>query len=152
MGFRLMLGYTSSLGKGVFYNCLAGADMAKGMLSIALVVFVDIPLYRCMCVQAAGQNYASFVGEQCMSMIPSSRKAFWQKTLFAASTAQESGVESMCKLYLQGIEEQTFGAFDSWTKNAELSAEFLASFLDEILAPNKGKTISWREFKKTREL
>ena len=142
MGFRLMLGYTSSLGKGVFYNCLAGADMAKGMLSIALVVFVDIPLYRCMCVRAAGQNYVSFVGEECMSMIPSSRKAFWQKTMFAASTTStgEADVQNMCKLYLQGIEEQTFGAFDSWTTNAELSAEFLASFLDEVLVPNKGKT------------
>ena len=141
MGFRLMLGYTSSLGKGVYYNCLAGADMAKGMLSVALVVFVDIPLYRCMCVNAAGQNYESFVGEECMSMIPSSRKAFWQKTMYAASNAnvEGNGVESMCKLYLQGIEEQTFGAFDPWTKHAELSAEYLASFLDEVLVPSKGK-------------
>ena len=84
-GIRLMLGYQTSLGQGVYYNCLAGIDMTQGVMSLASTLFVDVPLYRCLCVHAAGQEYIPYVYTHCAPLIPATRKAFWQNTLAAAS-------------------------------------------------------------------
>ena len=39
---------------------------------------MDVPLYRCMCVQPGGEDYLAYVSSRCAQYIPSQRKAFWQ--------------------------------------------------------------------------
>ena len=134
-GIRLMLGYETALGQGVFYNCLAGMDMTQGMMRLASTLFVDVPLYRCLCVQAAGQDYLPYVYAHCTSLIPSTRKAFWQNTLAAANSAGGGGLPSMCAAYLDGIEEQALNAFDDWARDSQQSATIIASVFDEIFVP-----------------
>jgi hypothetical protein len=135
-GVRLMVGYDSQLGRGLFYSCMAAADMPAGMLRVASTLFADVPLYRCLCVYPAGLNYLDYVRAECPPYIPPTRKAYWQALVVAANSGADGGVSGMCRTYLEGIESQALGAFDEWLVHADQSATALASFLDELLVPN----------------
>ena len=102
VGARFMAGYSSQLGLWLHYNCLAGlrallpgffltvifyllliifaagADLVRSTLVLGATLAVDVPLYRCMCVQPGGEDYLAYVSSRCAQYIPSQRKAFWQ--------------------------------------------------------------------------
>ena len=77
-GLRLMMGYDSPLGQWLYYNCLTGADLLQSTLMLGSTLFVDVTLYRCLCVHPGGQDYLAYVYSNCADYIPSSRKAYWQ--------------------------------------------------------------------------
>ena len=37
----------------------------------------DAPLYRCLCVYPAGEDYLTYVNGACPQYIPATRKAYW---------------------------------------------------------------------------
>ena len=135
LGLRVMLGYSGSLGKALYYNCMAGQQMLNGMMSMSMSVLVDVPLYRCLCVNAAGTDYADFVQQNCMALVPPSRKGFWQLTMSRVASAQ--GMQSVCTDYSAAIETKMYGAFDEWKRQALFSAQSVASLLDDLFAPSK---------------
>jgi hypothetical protein len=130
-----MVGYSSQLGRALYYNCLAGTELLRGTLELASVVLVDALLYRCLCVHPGGQDYLEYVQAQCVSYIPPSRKAYWHALLGAAASGADGGVPTMCKTFLNGIEEQLLGVFDPWFEHAEASVTAMGSLLDELLVP-----------------
>ena len=129
VGLRWMLGYTSQLGRYVYYNCMAGADLARATLMLGDTFFVDMLLYRCLCVSPSGQDYLAYTLAHCADYIPATRMGYWQSTLAAAA---DGGVTAMCRLYLSGIESQTYGLFDPWLVDATASVEALGSVLNEL--------------------
>ena len=133
LGLRIMLGYSGSLGKALYYNCMAGQQMLNGMMSMAMTVLVDVPLYRCLCVHSAGVDYMEHVEQNCMALVPPSRKGFWQLTMAAAETGSQMQV--ICTNYSAAIEIKTYGAFDEWKRQAIFSAESVASLLDNLFSP-----------------
>ena len=60
-GVRLMVGYNTQLGQALYWNCRAGADTAPAMLQLLTTLIADRPLYRCLCVHPAGEDYLSYV-------------------------------------------------------------------------------------------
>lgn len=125
-GIRLMIGYGSSLGAAVYYNCLAAAEMPRGVWTVALTMFVDMGLYRCLCVNPVGQEYISYTFQNCEYLISSNRKGLWQNIL------STQNVNRVCAQYSTDIERQMFGAFDTWTKYSFLASEAITSVLDEF--------------------
>ena len=87
-GLRWMLGYTTKLSQWVYHNCMAGAELSRAMLVLGDTFFVDMMLYRCLCVTASGQDYAAYVVANCAAYIPPTRKAQWQATMAAAAGGQ----------------------------------------------------------------
>ena len=83
-----MFGYSTNFGKGIYYNCLAATSIMDGTVEMALTLFVDIPLYRCMCVNAAGQDYVQFVYEKCEYLLPSSYKNKWKTFMYNAYNSE----------------------------------------------------------------
>ena len=76
-GVRLMAGYGTQLGEGLYWNCRASADVAPAMLRLLTTLFADAPLYRCLCVYPAGEDYLTYVNGACPQYIPATRKAYW---------------------------------------------------------------------------
>ena len=128
-GLRWMLGYSTQLGRYVYYNCRAGADLARATLLLGDTFFVDMLLYRCLCVSPGGQDYLAYALAHCADYIPATRMGYWQSTLAAAATG---GVPAMCRMYLSGIENQTYSLFDPWLVDAMASVEALGSVLNEL--------------------
>ena len=135
MGLRIMLGYSGALGKALYYNCMAGQQMLNGMMSVSMTVLVDVPLYRCLCVNSAGTDYADYAQRYCMSLVPPSRKGFWQLTM--SSVASARAMQGVCTDYSAAIEAKMYGAFDEWKRQALFSADSVASLLDDLFAPSK---------------
>ena len=134
-GLRLMVGYSTQLGRALYYNCVAGPELLRGTLELASVVMVDAVLYRCLCVYPGGEDYLTYVRAQCVSFIPPSRKAFWAETLEAAASGANGGVPTMCRTFVEGITDQMLGVYDPWFADAEASLTAMGSFLDEVLVP-----------------
>ena len=136
-GLRIMLGYSGSLGKALYYNCMAGQQMIDGMMTIVLTVMVDIPLYRCLCVKPAGDSdYMGYVQAECMPLVPPTRLTFWQRTMNAITSQSSESMQTVCRNYSSGIEQQLYGAFDNWKQQAIYSADSIASVLDEFFVPD----------------
>ncbi len=77
-GMRYMLGYSSYLARGFYYNCMATVAFPRAMLSLGSILFADMALYRCLCVHPVGEDYVAYVTSQCTHYIPPSRRAMWQ--------------------------------------------------------------------------
>lgn len=131
-GMRLMFGFNSKFGKGVYYNCLAATSLIDGSIDLALSVFVELPLYKCMCISAAGEDYVQYVYQKCEYLIPANYKSKWQSFLKSAYAAQN--MQKMCENYFQSIEKQMYGAFDSWTQNSLIAVENIGSFINELIS------------------
>jgi hypothetical protein len=131
-GLRVMLGYSGSLGKALYYNCLAGQEMVSGTMKLLMLVTVDVPLYRCLCVLPAGEDYVSYVQDNCMPLVPPTRKSFWQRTMFSVTLQSSETMHTVCAAYAADIEQQMYGAFDAWKAQAIRSAESVATMLDEL--------------------
>jgi len=126
MGFRLMFGFSSSTAKALYYNCLAVAEMPRGIWTMILTIFVDMNLYRCLCVYPAGKNYAENTLERCEYLMSPNRKGLWQKLLASRS------VENLCSEYSMTIESQMYGAFNDWYALSFQAAEASTNFFDEL--------------------
>ena len=132
-GLRLMLGYSSSFAGTMYYGCMSGVAFPSAVMRLASTVFVDVALYRCLCVHPAGQDYLQYVNSSCLQLIPPTRMALWQQTLQAATTGGALGVPGMCSLYLDSLQTQAEALFDDWAFLSRQAAQNLASFMDEIL-------------------
>lgn len=126
LGYRLMIGYTSSLGAAVYYNCLAAAEMPRGVWTVALTVIVDMNLYRCLCVNPAGQEYLAYTYKNCEYLMSSNRKGLWQNILSTQS------IHQVCQQYSIDIEKQLYGAFDAWTLYGFEASDAMTSVIDEF--------------------
>jgi len=73
-GFAIMAGFSSPLGRLINHWCVAWAEFQAGMLTIASVFFVDIPLVDCVCVRSTGSNFVSYARENCWSNAPDLQK------------------------------------------------------------------------------
>lgn len=133
LGIRLMLGYSNNLAQGLYHNCMAGVAFPRAILSLVALFSIDISLYRCLCVHAAGQDYVPYVIEKCSYLISPSRRALWQQAIILNAVP-----ENICNAYLHDlIETQAVTAFDDWAMHAEDSARYLGSFLNEIFTQEK---------------
>jgi hypothetical protein len=130
-----MLGYGGSFGKALYYNCLAAEEMVGGMMTVVLSVLVDISIYRCLCVNPVGSDYMAYVQAQCITMIPPTRKDWWQRAMASVTSQSSETMVGLCKNYSSTIETQIYGAFDPWKTQAFYSADSVASLLDELFAP-----------------
>ena len=135
LGIRLMLGYTSGMAQALYYNCLSAADMMDGSVSLALVLFAEVPLYRCACVSSVGRDFSSHIQESCMQLVPAAKKPMWQR-LLAGAGGNSAGV---CASFGSDLHRQAVTAFDVWAKDSTLAAGALASFIQDILIPDSGQ-------------
>ena len=73
-GFAIMAGYQSPLGRLVNHWCVAWVEWQAGMLTMASVFFVDVPLVDCACVQSAGTAVAEYIQQHCWPNAPDLQK------------------------------------------------------------------------------
>lgn len=126
MGYRLLLGYGSSFGKAIQYVCLAAAEMPRSTWTVILTLFVDINLYRCMCINTAGQEFLKYSYENCEYLISPNRKGLWQSIL------NSNSIENVCQEFESNIQAQLYKAFDGWTSLSYEAANAITNFLDEL--------------------
>jgi len=126
MGFRLMFGYSSSTARALYYNCMAIAEMPRGLWTFILTILVDMNLYRCLCVYPAGKNYVETTFQQCEYLMSPNRKGLWQKLISTRSA------DALCEEYSKTIETQLYGAFNTWMIYSTHAAEASTNFFDEL--------------------
>ena len=129
---RMMLGYNGGVAKAVYYNCLSAVDMHAALFDMLLIATTDMPLYSCMCVQAAGEVFPDYILNTCMQWVPSARKGIWQSILYQNG----QNMNSLCAWYGEYIHDEAQHVLDPWVQDSQLAANALGSFLQDIIAPS----------------
>ena len=129
----MMRGFSSSLSRALYYNCLSAGDMGSATYKLANLFTVDAMLYRCLCVQPSTDvEYLTFVRGNCMALVPSSLKAKMLAMLRSQDELSDV-VAQQCDAYAQEIEDRALTMFDAWTTDSTQAASALGSVLSDML-------------------
>ena len=69
-GIQLLLGETNPWAELAYGSCAMGAEYYASIFRITLDLFVDVPMIKCVCKDAAGQNPRLYVQSQCAPSLP----------------------------------------------------------------------------------
>ena len=131
-GLRLMLGYSGGLPTAVYHNCIAASEMHNALFSLSVILFAEIPFYSCLCVQSSGNPFPEYILENCMEWVPAARKGMWQAIIHDSGT----NATALCQWYGDYIHTTAMHLFDDWSMESHQAATSLASFLQDLLAPD----------------
>ena len=69
-GIQLLLGESNPWAELAYGSCAMGAEYYASIFRITLDLFVDVPMIKCVCKDAAGQNPRLYVQSQCAPSLP----------------------------------------------------------------------------------
>lgn len=97
-GLRLMFGLGNPWSDLVYHQCVAGAQLVDNMMGLALTMFVEVPMAKCVCKDTSGQSILSFVRDTCALAVPPTLLP----TLYMIS-AQERGLYNLDGLACRSV-------------------------------------------------
>ena len=138
-GVQLILGYSNPWAQLAYSSCLMGAEYYASMFRIVVDLFVDIPLVKCVCVDAVGANVRAYVEGTCADALPLSARP----TLFMIVN-QIQGLSSKrfeayaCQNVINELKSTLNAELDPVFEAFEAGAEALAGVIDYTLIPFDG--------------
>ena len=64
-GLRLMFGLDNPWANVIYYECMAQTQLVDSLFSLALNIFVDIPMATCVCKDSKNQPIALYAMQTC---------------------------------------------------------------------------------------
>ena len=132
-GIKLMFGVDNPWADLLYHQCAAGAELGDGMLGLALDIFVQIPMAKCVCKDVMGRNVASLVTRKCAPPLPVSLVP----TLYAIAN-ELMGTQSLpgmaCELVLASVKGSIGGALDPFFSHQYLALDALGSSVEYVTA------------------
>ena len=138
-GLRLVLGTDNPWAALLYHQCAAAAELTGGLMGVALDVFVQVPMARCVCKQSAGADVAAFAAGTCAEGLPLALVP----TLYAiANEVRYGGIpgalyrsadELRCSAVLARVRADIAGSLDAWFEHQQLGLEALGSAADYAL-------------------
>lgn len=128
-GIKLMFGVDNPWATLLYHQCAASAELTEGLLRLTVDIFVQIPMAKCVCKDAAGQSVTRFVLERCAPSLPVSLRP----TLYAIANEASGAVPApgmTCGRVLDTVKASMTGSMDAWFENQYLSMDALASTID----------------------
>ena len=134
-GLKLMFGADNPWADFIYYNCGAGAELTRSMMRAALNMFVQIPMAKCVCKDAAGQALSTFVTERCAPILPVSLLPTLYMIVaevMAGSGAQYANLA--CPRVLERVRADISGSMDAWFDHQYKAMDALGSSIDYMTA------------------
>ena len=69
-GIKVMFGVDNPWANLLYHQCAAGAELGDNMLRLALDIFVQIPMAKCVCKDVSGRSVPSVVTRTCAPPLP----------------------------------------------------------------------------------
>lgn len=129
VGLSLAMGYTNPWARIIRTQCDAWASVPSGMLQFINVFLVDIPMAKCLCKDAQGNNFHRYATDVCLANTPDSIKP----TVQAMIDAQDLQIKSACTLVVRYTTTQMQDSFQTFFDNQFECSSNIGSSLDYML-------------------
>jgi hypothetical protein len=132
-GIKLMFGVDNPWANLLYHECAAGAELGDGMLRLALDVFVQIPMAKCVCKDVSGRSVPVQVTRKCAPPLPVSLLP----TLYAI-TNELIGTQPIrtmaCERVLESVKGSVSGALDPFFYHQFQALDALGSSVEYVTA------------------
>jgi len=132
-GIKLMFGVDNPWADLLYHQCAAGAELGDGMLGLALDIFVQIPMAKCVCKDVIGRNVAALVTSKCAPPLPVSLVP----TLYAIAN-ELMGTQPLprmaCELVLASVKGSIGSTLDPFFSHQYLALDALGSSVEYVTA------------------
>ena len=128
-GLRLMFGLDNPWSELIYQQCMAAAELTGNLKNLALNIFVQVPMAKCVCKDSAGQNVATFAAQVCAPSLPVSLVP----TLLMIVNEVATG-KPVCERVLGSVRTSISQSMDSWFVHQSRSLDALGSSVDYATA------------------
>lgn len=122
--FSIMVGYNTPLGKLTERWCTAHVEFQKGILSMAAVFFVDVPLMDCICIKSRGSVLSQYVAQKCWPDAPDMLKPFIGQLISIGSSEICSTVLKMTQSHFSESLDNFFALLESGTRELANAVDY----------------------------
>jgi hypothetical protein len=132
-GLKLIFGLDNPWSDLIYHQCASGAELTADLISLALTIFVEIPMAKCVCKDSAGQDLSSFVVQVCAPAVPVSLlPTLYMIANEARGAAQFSSLA--CTRVVERVKADVGGALDPWFDHQYRALDALGSSVDYMTA------------------
>jgi len=147
-GLRLMFGGSNPWADVIYYQCMSGSELAHDMIGFILTIFVDAPMIKCVCKDAAGVDPATYVTDVCAPRMPLSLRP---KLYMIANQIRGMSTSSFSNLQCAKVVDMTkqmiSSSFDGWFQNQLSSLDALGDSINyfmDITDSQSGKCLDFQ--------
>jgi len=127
-GVRIIFGGDNPWANVLYHLCMSSADFLNGAYDFGMSLFVEAPMVKCICKDAAGQNVRTYGTTQCAPATPSTLRP----TLLSI-IALESDNALLCPDVIGFVRVSMEGTFEPWFKDMYNVLDALGSSVDYAL-------------------
>ena len=122
---------------GVAYAyCVSGAEYLDGVLSMALDIFVHIPMVKCVCKDSAGSNVRAYVETTCAPQLPVTLRPTLFMIVHAIQAATSNAFKQLaCDAVVANLQVSMQDSMTPTFSALENGLESLHSVIDYLLVP-----------------
>jgi hypothetical protein len=110
--------------------------MGLAIYGLMRTLTVEIPLFRCACIDSSGQDFDE-AQAVCRRQVPHSLRGRYE-TMVALESSGGGGSAALCRWYGETVQKTTLSLFDEWFVHSERAADALSSFLQDLVMPSGG--------------
>lgn len=132
-GIKVMFGVENPWADLLYHQCAAGAELGDGMLRLALDIFVQIPMAKCVCKDVSSRSVSKVVTQKCAPPLPVSLVP----TLYAIANELmgTQPIQGMaCERVLASVKASIGGALDAYFAHQYLALDALGSSVEYVTA------------------
>jgi len=132
-GIKVMFGVENPWANLLYHQCAAGAELGDGMLRLALDIFVQIPMAKCVCKDVSSRSVVSVVTRKCAPPLPISLRP----TLYAIAnelTGTQQIGQMACASVLASVKTSIGGTLDAYFVHQYLALDALGSSVEYVTA------------------
>lgn len=133
-GLKLMFGLGNPWSDLIYYHCAASSELMDDLYGLALTLFVQIPMAKCICKDSAGRGPITQAVQVCSARIPASLlPTLYMITNQLVGSYSYGGLA--CSEVVGTVQGNINGTMDSWFENQYSALDALASSVDYVLEP-----------------
>ena len=133
-GLKLMMGIGNPWSDMLYYQCMAAAELPRGMMSLALNIFVDTPMARCVCKEGSGQYMSVVTSSICAPKLPVSLLSTLYMIVNEARGSSSYG-HLMCSNVIDFVKADISSTLDPWFENLFGALDAMTSAVDYTMIP-----------------
>lgn len=132
-GLKLIFGLDNPWSDLIYHQCASGAELTANLIRLALTIFVEVPLAKCVCKDSAGQDLSTFVVAVCAPALPVSLlPTLYMIANEARGAAQFSTLA--CERVVERVKTDVGSALDPWFEHQYKGLDALGSAVDYMTA------------------
>lgn len=135
-GIKLMFGLTNPWANLLYNTCVMNAELYASALRLAMDIFVNIPMVKCVCKDAAGRDIRSYVEKTCAPNLPVTiRPTLYMIVNQLRGLSSTNFKQLACDAVVDNLKLTMQRELDPVFESFQSAADSISSIIDYTLTP-----------------